>query len=418
MPGRAAGLPRQAARRRTATRCSAPATRSPTSRTACRTSPTCSAPTPASRSTANRNAALGNAEPGRPGLPVLLRDSRRASGRRQHPARRSSTRSREVITGDLNIFDPDLQVPYSQTLDRRHPPQDHARHRRRRALRRHAPPAGLDRLQLQRSEHHRERLPQRVPAARRPTCRRTSRPAAATRFALLRARHRHVAAADLSRATSTASPAAQRGRRRASTPAASWTNTNFTNPLARLQPERRSRRPAPTRTPASTATRRGAPTRWRRACPRTSSAPTRISRAAAHRPATAATPATTRCRSKSASACRTASRAGQLRVRQRLHLDPATRFRLPRYETLQTGDERRHHARAQGELGVRAAVRPAAARFLANSQRPGRSPGRRLGVRRHRPHPERPPARLRQRAPRRHDRRRSCRTPSSSRSTR
>ena len=61
----------------------------------------------------------------------------------------------------------------------------------------------------------------------------------------------------------------------------------------------------------------------------------------------------------------------------------------------------RRHARVQGQLGLRAAVRPGPP-LRQRRRTVARSADRRLVVRRHRAHPERHDARLRQRPPRRH----------------
>ena len=80
-----------------------------------------------------------------------------------------------------HIFEPDLQVPYAQTWTGGWQRKLAQQHGRRGPLRRHALAAGVADLQLQRDQHRRERVPERVPAWRRRTCRRTSPPGAATR---------------------------------------------------------------------------------------------------------------------------------------------------------------------------------------------------------------------------------------------
>jgi hypothetical protein len=90
----------------------------------------------------------------------------------------------------------------------------------------------VDHLQLQRAEHHRERLAQRVPARAGRTCRPTSR-RGWRQLPLLRPGHRHEPAADLPGVL-------QRAGTRIRTPGAyvgrCSTNTTFLNPLARFNP--------------------------------------------------------------------------------------------------------------------------------------------------------------------------------------
>jgi len=63
---------------------------------------------------ATRNAALSNLNADGRGYPVLLRDASRLGPPSNIPLTQQYPFT-EVITGDLNIFDPALQVPYSQT---------------------------------------------------------------------------------------------------------------------------------------------------------------------------------------------------------------------------------------------------------------------------------------------------------------
>ena len=146
-----------------------------------------------------------------------------------------------TTTGSVNIFDPNLQVPYSDTwtvgLQR-------ALGRRSAFEVRYIGTRNREQwtsLQLQRGEHPRERLPRTSSSSRRPTCTRTSRPDAATTFAYFGAGHRHEPAADLpgvlqrhadgaGAASAPASRPARRCTRR------SFSNSNFVNPLSRFNP--------------------------------------------------------------------------------------------------------------------------------------------------------------------------------------
>ena len=224
---------------------------------------------------ATRNVALSNLNADGRGYPVLLRDASRLGPPSNIPLTQQYPFT-EVITGDLNIFDPAAPGAVFADVDRELGTQDLEQHRHRRALRRHAPPAGMGRLQLQRSEHHRERLPRRVPeGAGQPAGEHRGRPRQHVR---VHRRRRHVTAADLPGLPERPRRQPARAIRR-STPAARGPAPTSPTPW-RFATRRRSRRRGPTRTPASTATRRGAPMRWRRASPRISSAPIRISRAA------------------------------------------------------------------------------------------------------------------------------------------
>ena len=133
----------------------------PTTVRACRTSPAPSTTTLGSQLTTNRNHTLGNL--GTPGT-VLLRQSRDRSVRRAFPADAHLSADGTRSTGDIHIFDANLQVPYAQTWTagwQRKLTQNmaiEARYVGTRALQ------DVARLQLQRDQHRREQLPERVPA--------------------------------------------------------------------------------------------------------------------------------------------------------------------------------------------------------------------------------------------------------------
>ena len=189
---------------------------------------------PASRSTANRDTALGNLNQDGLGLPVLLRDRGRLGPPNNIPLTQQYPFT-EVITGDLNIFDPEPAGAVLADVD--------GEHRQRKITRdigidvRYVgtrSPAGLGRLQLQRGQHHRERVPRRVPARPGQPAGEHRRRHAANTLRLHR-RARNLAAADLPGVSERRSAVAVR-RHDHGTRATSWTSTDFTNPLAIYNP--------------------------------------------------------------------------------------------------------------------------------------------------------------------------------------
>ncbi len=123
--------------------------------------------------TTNRTTGLGNLNNDGRGLPVLLRDRARLGA----PSFPSTLKYpfTEVITGDLNVFDPEPADAVLAVVDRERRPQGIARHRHRRSLRRHPPPAGLDRPTTTTRSTSSRTDSSTSSAARRPTSRRTSR---------------------------------------------------------------------------------------------------------------------------------------------------------------------------------------------------------------------------------------------------
>ena len=108
---------------------------------------------------ANRSAALGNL--GAPGT-IFLRNTADVGP----PANMPSTRvypMTDVITGDITVFEPGPAGSVRYDVDRWMAAQDPLQHGRRGAVCRLALAAVLADLQLQRDQHRRERLPQRVP---------------------------------------------------------------------------------------------------------------------------------------------------------------------------------------------------------------------------------------------------------------
>ena len=204
---------------------------------------------PGSRSTRNRNTGNGNLDACRccfrsgnlgppPTCPPLPAANRRAacSAAPAYPL------TQPTATGSVNIFDPNLQVPYSDTWTvgfQRALGTKSAIEVRYVGTRSREQ---WDDVQLQRGEHHRERLPRRVQA-------RAGQPAGAHRAGLRRHRqpllvrvsragHGHVAAADLPGVLQRRRRLAQAGRRRRRVHVSSnWTSSNFVNPLGAVQPE-------------------------------------------------------------------------------------------------------------------------------------------------------------------------------------
>ena len=156
-------------------------------------------------------------------------------------------------TGSVNIFDPDLQVPYARTWSSATSGRSARTMAVEVAVHRHAQLRRLDGVQLQRSQHHRERLPQRVQARsgepagqhrRRPRVERSSTSAPGPAPRRCRSTSRTSTACRRPR------PATRRSTRRATSPA-----TRSSIPW-RSTIRRRSRRP-----PTWTARRRGGRTR-------------------------------------------------------------------------------------------------------------------------------------------------------------
>ena len=240
----------------------------------------------------------------------------------------------DVVTQDVNVFDPSLQVPYADTYTigvQRGLTRTMAFEVRYVGTRSREQFATYN---LNEINIHRERLPERVQA-------RAGQPA---RARLGRLRHDRPTGAAPSR---TAAPALARRRcrstsrtstaRRRNNAAAyaggNWTNATFINPLARNNPNRSM---PPTR---STTMPDGARPRWPPDSRRICSSPTRTTWAGPTSPATAATRGSTACSwscgaaSRVASSSRRATPTGSRRTRR------ATRSASPRQEVRQSGGE-------------------------------------------------------------------------------
>ena len=119
---------------------------------------------------------------------------------------------------NVNIFDPEIQLSYTNSFSVGFQRALSREHGDRSPLRRHPEPQWLDDGELERGQHLRERLPRRVQAG-------AGQPAIARRRRLRhdgpgrlqlrvsRSGHRHVAAADLPRALQRAEPEQCRQRR-------------------------------------------------------------------------------------------------------------------------------------------------------------------------------------------------------------
>ena len=242
-------------------------------------------------------------------------------------------------------------------------------------------------LQLQRDQHRRERLPQRVPPGAAEPARRTSPPAAATRSAT--PARRAPSPLPIFLAYFTGCRPRRRRQHRRTTPArtgrarrSSATSARFNPHAVQLRQHRRGPPDRQRRAPRQRAARRpagellvanpdllgGAEDRRQRRRHALQLAAARAAQAAVERPAV---PDATTC------------------FGQAVRLGSATRSRGPRAKRVRdTGTDGGVDARVQGQLGLRAAVRPGPA--LRQQRRTvARSADRRLVVRRHRPHPER-----------------------------
>jgi hypothetical protein len=235
---------------------------------------------------ASRNHTLGNL--GEPGT-ILFRN-RGDLG----PPAFSTTRQypmTDVITGDILAFDPNLQVPYSQTWT-----------------------AGWQRKLTSDMAFEARYVGTRSLQSWQ-TCRRTS-PPGAVRTSATRGRAPVRRPCRSSWRTSPGGPTSATWRRTATptSPAArSSTSWRSTTPIRRGWPTRSTRR------------NRAARTRWPRGCRRTSSSPTRTTWAARTSSATAATRSTTRCSSSCASGSRPGSSSTPATCSARRIPHPATR---------------------------------------------------------------------------------------------
>ena len=269
----------------------------------------------------------------------------------------------QTATGSVNIFDPNLQVPYSDTWTvgfQRALGQKSAIEIRYVGTRSRA---AVGELQLQRGEHPRERLPRRVQA-------RAGQPAVAHRGRL----RRHADSPRARSPTAGRAPARRRCRsisrssaafRAAHAPAtrARYTSSQLDElelrqSAWRVQRRTRSRRPARARRPASRAIRRGRPTRI-----------------AAGLPANFFRANPDMLGGANATGNRGFSKYNALQLQYRRRLSDGLQFdanyafgrgyesthysfRVPRLFTRVAGRRRRRHARVQGHGRLRAAVRP------------------------------------------------------------
>ena len=314
----------------------------------------------------------------------------------------------DVVDEDIHIFDENLQVPWARDVDRRLAAQADQQHGHRSALRRHQRRRPVVGLQLQRNQHRRERLPERVPAgAAEPAGQHRRRPR--RHVPLLRCRHRHRAAADLPRLLQRAAGVA--GGRCRELHVDAVRQQHVRQPAGALQSAAVRGRQCARR--GCCAARQRDPRRSAGELPRRQSG---SARRRARSRATAATRATTRCRSSSASGCRTACSSAATTRSARAFVQNFYSLRRPFEYTEDSG----------GEGGVTHAFKAnwvyelpfgRGQRYRQQRQRRARSADRRVELRRHRPHPDRPPDRLRQRAARRHVARRVPATCSSCAST-
>ena len=138
------------------------------------------------------------------------------------------------------------------------------RHGGRAPLRAHAEHRHVGHRELERDQHHRERLPQRV-QGRPGQPLREHRRGAWTDLRIHGPRHGHVAPADLRRALQRG--AGRTGGRRLEVHGHELDQQHVHGLPEPPQPQRPAGSPRPTRRPASTATRRSATTVSRRGCP-------------------------------------------------------------------------------------------------------------------------------------------------------
>ena len=159
----------------------------------------------------------------------------------------------EVITGDVNIFDPEPAGAVLADLDGGHPAQAHARHRRSRCAtsaratsRRGRTSTTTKRTSSRTGSSNEFRQRAGQPAGEH------RRRAAAADVRVLRAGHRARRRCRSTWRTSTASPRRGRAMRRG-TRRRSWTSTELHQSAGDVQPESVHAGAAPTRTPAWTA---------------------------------------------------------------------------------------------------------------------------------------------------------------------
>ena len=210
---------------------------------------------------ANRNHALDNL--GSPGT-IFLRNAADLGPPANMPVTRVYPMT-DVITGDITVFEPGPAGALRADLDGRLAAQGRQQHGRRSALRRLQVAAVLADLQLQRNQHRRERVPERVQGgAGQPG----GEPGRGPReHVCVHRRGRHVAAADLPRALQRASGIRSRNHRQL------HRDELDEHDVPRLPGRSTTRRRTASRTPAtigSSATTRSATTRSLPACPSTS----------------------------------------------------------------------------------------------------------------------------------------------------
>ena len=302
------------------------------------------------------------------GLPVLLRDAR-GSARRRFPTTQQYPLT-DVITGDLNIFDPNLQVPYSQTWT------GGIGRKLTRDIGLEVRYVGTRHLQAWANYNYNETniiengFLDEFRGAGEPAGEHRGRPRQHVR--LHRRRPGTVAAADLPRLLQRARRRRRRATRRTTPADAAGPNTNFTNPLACYNPS--------PFTPAGTNANTGL-----------DGDPARRANALARRPAGELLPRQSRSAGRRdrhrqrrlhalrraaarscASGCRTASCSRPATSSAR----PTTtqRYSLRSRPVRHAADRRRRRRRprVQGELGLRAAVRPRAP-VPGEQPRPGSS---------------------------------------------
>ena len=298
-------------------------------------------------------------EPGHAGI-----DLPPQPGRSWAACRFSTTRDypmTDVVTGDILTFDPNLQVPYSQTWTagwQRKLTSDIAIEARYVGT---ALAPELAELQLQRGQHRRERLPRRVPPrAAEPAGEHRRRPR--LELPLLRAGHRHVAAADLRGVLQPAAPT--RPTRRAYSSAQLREQHVRRTTLRDSQPgsRRAGQRPRRRRGASSERAERRAPGELPRHQPELPGWRRDRRQWRLHEVQRG-------CSSSCGSACRTASSSTPATCSARPTSRSAFGFRQPRVKVLDTGTEGRRHPRVQGELDLRAALRPGS---TVRRRRPGR----------------------------------------------
>ena len=339
-----------------ATACCAAATRSATTGRACRTSPARSTTTRGSRFRRIAITRIGNL--GHARAPCFFRNpaslgppSDLPTARDLPDDRRRHRRHHDVRSEPSGAVRADVDGGLAA--------EAHERSGRRSALRRHAFASQLADLRLQRGQHLRERLPRRVPAARRPTCRRTSRSGGCIGGSTAACQNDFAFTGAPGTAPLPIFLAYFSGRGRvtpcnipASYTGANCTSATFRDPLAIFNPDPFD---AATALDADLARRQYALNAG--LAGRTSSSRTRTISAAPRSSATAATRSTTRCSSSCASGCRTASSSTPTTCSAGRTARTATRFARPREEPADR-HRRRRGPRAQSELDLRAAIRP------------------------------------------------------------